>query len=188
MVAVSVRAERSIVGNRDYERRSQGDARSVRLSYPEGLRSEIDGTLRLEGSPEALTLSGDVTLDRAIFSRNINLQSELLDSLSRARVGVPVDSFATRTRLDVQVRTRGIRVDNNLASMDASANLALQGTVAAPELTGTVTVREGGEFRLGRNTYRVESGRIGLQSYPVEPPGWTSPRVQPFPITTFGSS
>ena len=59
---------------------------------------------------------------------------------------------------------------NNLATLWASASLVLGGTVADPELVGTVSARPGGEFRLGRNRYRIESGRMELARYPVEPP------------------
>lgn len=148
----------------------RGQARSLRLSYPEGVRSEIDGTIRLAGTLSDLALTGDIELARAIFSRNISLQTELLQSLSRARTFTPPDSTAERVRLDIRVRSRGIRVDNNLASMDASTNLTIRGSLAEPELTGSIAVREGGEFRFGRNTYRIESGQILLERYPVEPP------------------
>lgn len=148
-----------------------GRARSVRLSYPEGLRSEVDATVALSGMPPAMRLTGDVALARAIFSSNINVQSELLQSLSTVRTLTHTESFADSVELDVRVRTReGLRIDNNLAQMDASANLTLGGTLAEPELFGTVAARQGGEFRFGRNVYRIESGVIGLNGYPIEAP------------------
>jgi autotransporter translocation and assembly factor TamB len=58
-------------------------ARSVRLNYPEGLRSEVNGDFRLRGDPNRLRLTGDVDLARALLSRDINVESELLQSLSR---------------------------------------------------------------------------------------------------------
>ncbi len=148
----------------------RGRARSVRLSYPEGFRSEIDGAIRLLGSRSDLKLSGDIALARAIFGRNINLQTELLESLSRAREPETPDSFANRIGLDVRIRTReGLRIDNNVAEMDASASLVLGGTIAEPEIAGAVSAREGGTFRFGRNTYRIESGQMELRRYPIEP-------------------
>ena len=149
----------------------RGRARSLRLSYPEGFRSEMDGAIRLLGSRTDLKLSGDITLARAIFSRDINLQTELLESLSRAREPETPDSFANRIGLDVRIRTReGLRIDNNVAKMDASASLVLGGTIAEPEIAGAVSAREGGAFRFGRNTYRIQSGQIELRRYPIEPP------------------
>ena len=148
----------------------RGRARSIRMSYPEGFRSEMDGAIRLSGPPTDLKLSGDITLARAIFSRNINLQTELLDSLSRARAPEAPESLAGRIGLDVRVRTQeGLRIDNNVAEMDASASLVLGGTIAEPEIAGAVSAREGGTFRFGRNTYRIQSGQIELRRYPLEP-------------------
>lgn len=148
----------------------RGRARSIRLSYPEGFRSEIDGAIRLLGSPTDLKLSGDITLARAIFSRDISLQTELLESLSRVRATETPESFGNRIGLDVRIRTlQGLRIDNNVAEMDASASLVLGGTIAAPEIAGTVSAREGGTFRFGRNTYRIQSGQIELRRYPIDP-------------------
>ena len=148
-----------------------GRARSVRLSYPADLRSEIDGQVQVLGTPPNLRITGDVTLARAIFSRNINLESELLQSVARVSVVEPSESIAGRTRLDIRVRSlEGLRVDNNLATMEASANLTVRGTLAEPELSGIVSARPQGEFRFGRNIYRIEAGRIQLQEYPIEPP------------------
>ena len=146
-------------------------ADAVRLSYPEGLRSLVDGRLRLSGAGDELTLSGDISLDRAVLSRDINLETEVLQSFSRQHRTRRPTTAAGGIRLNVRVRSReGLRVDNNLARLQASASLEARGTLNAPELSGTVTSRPGGEFRLGRNLYRIESGRIDLAGYPSSPP------------------
>lgn len=146
-------------------------ARSVRLSYPEGLRSEVDGDFRLEGDPDHLRLTGEVTLQRALLSRDINVESELLQSLSRVSAAPSASPFAAGVRLDLRVRaSEAVRIDNNLARMEASVNLTVSGTLASPELTGIASAREGGNFRFGGNTYRIETGRIQLRGYPDEPP------------------
>ncbi len=149
-----------------------GRARSVRLSYPEGLRSEIDGQIRVLGTPPELRITGDVALARAVFSRNISLESELIQSIARVSVVEPSESLASQTRLDIRVRTlEGLRIDNNLATMEASADLTVGGSLAEPELAGIVSARPQGEFRFGRNIYRIETARVQLQGYPTEPPG-----------------
>jgi outer membrane protein assembly complex protein YaeT len=149
----------------------KASAESIRLSYPEGLRSEVGGDLRLAGAPDSLRLTGDVTLARALFSRDIRLETEILQSLSRVERLSGTSSFASSLELDLRVRAgEAFRIDNNLARMDASVNLAVRGTLAAPELHGVAAARPGGEFRFGGNTYRVETGRIQLRGYPAEPP------------------
>lgn len=149
----------------------QGQADSVRLSYPDGLRSEMDGSLALIGAPGAMTLSGDITVARGIFSRDVNLRTELLQSVSSAGPVAPEETVLARTRLDVRVRTReGLRVDNNLARLETSADVTIRGTLQVPELSGSVSAREGGEFRFGRNSYRIETAQMALTRYPFEPP------------------
>ncbi len=153
----------------DVDLRAQ--ARSVRLNYPEGLRSELNGTLRLTGRPDRLRLTGDADLARALLSRDISVESELLQSLSRVSGAPAGGSFGSRVDLELRVRaSEAFRIDNNLARMEASVNLTVGGTLAAPELSGIVSVRPGGRFRFGGNEYRVETGRILLRGYPASPP------------------
>lgn len=146
-------------------------ARSVRLNYPEGLRSEMNGDLRLRGHPDRLRLTGDVDLTRALLSRDISVESELLQSLSRVSAAAAPSSFASKVELELRVRaSEAFRIDNNLARMEASVNLTVGGVLASPELTGIASVRPGGRFRFGGNEYRVETGRILVQGYPTAPP------------------
>jgi outer membrane protein insertion porin family len=156
-------------GVRDVDMRAT--ARSLRLNYPEGLRSEVSGSLRLSGGSERLRLSGDVDLTRALLSRDISVETELLRSLSRVSAAAAPSSLASRIELDLRVRAaEAFRIDNNLARMEASVNLTVAGSVAAPELSGIASVRQGGRFRFGGNEYRVETGRIMLSRYPAEAP------------------
>jgi outer membrane protein insertion porin family len=146
-------------------------ARSVRLNYPEGLRSEVDGDFELRGEPADLRLTGDVTLARALLSRDINLESELLQSLSRVSAAPSPSAFASGVRLDLRVRAgEALRIDNNLARMETSVSLTVGGTLEAPELNGIASARPGGTFRFGNNVYRIETGRIQLRGYPTTPP------------------
>jgi outer membrane protein assembly complex protein YaeT len=147
-------------------------ARSLRLNYPEGLRSEVEGSLRLNGDPDRLRLTGDVGLARALLSRDISLETELLQAVRG--VGRPAESassFASSVELDLRVNAaEAFRIDNNLARMEASVTATVGGTLAAPQITGIASVRPGGRFRFGDNEYRVETGRIVLRGYPASPP------------------
>jgi outer membrane protein assembly complex protein YaeT len=147
-----------------------GKSRSVRLNYPEGLRSEVNGDLRLRGHPDRLRLTGDVELARALLSRDISVESEILQSLSRVSAAAAPSPFASRVDLDLRVRaSEAFRVDNNLARMEASVNLTVLGSLATPEIDGIASVRPGGRFRFGGNEYRIETGRILLEGYPGAP-------------------
>ncbi|HXV64439.1 MAG TPA: translocation/assembly module TamB domain-containing protein [Vicinamibacteria bacterium] len=145
-------------------------ASSVRLSYPEGLRSELDGSIHLTGGGERLRLTGEVDLSRAVFSRDIDIQTELLHSIEDFTAVSEPDSLAESILLDIRVRAiEGLRIENNLARMETTANLSLGGTLGSPEVRGIVSAASEGSFRFGRNQYRIESGRIELDGYPTEP-------------------
>ncbi len=161
----------SLVGETIGDVDLRANARSIRLNYPEGLRSEVNGDFRLRGQPYRLRLTGDVDLRRAHLSRDISVESELLQSLSRVSAASAPSPFASKVELDLRVQApEAFRIDNNLARMEASVNLTVSGTIASPEIAGTASVRPGGRFRFGGNEYRVETGRILLRGYPTEPP------------------
>lgn len=148
------------------------EADSVRLSYPEGLRSEQSGSFRLSGGPEDYFLSGDLWVLQSLFHGELTLESggglESMPDLSRT---AEEESFPERLFLDLRVQTvEDLRIDNNTAELQAAGNLVLSGTLASPEIDGVVTVRPDGTFRLGRNTYRIDSGQMVLRGYPTEAP------------------
>lgn len=147
-------------------------ADSVRLLYPEGMRSEQSGSFRFSGGPDRFLLSGDLRLLQSLFSRDLTLETELLSSLPRETVRLSgEDSFAEKVRLDVRAQTvEDLQIDNNLAKLQAGGNVLVSGTLASPEIDGVFTARSEGTFQLGRNQYLIQSGRIVLRGYPSEPP------------------
>jgi outer membrane protein insertion porin family len=106
-----------------------------------------------------------------LFTRDISVESELLRSLSHVGALEAPSGFADRVRLDLRVRSvESVRVDNNIARMEVSANLTVGGTLASPEISGIASARSRGSFQFAGNTYRVETGRIVLRDYPRSPP------------------
>ena len=144
---------------------------SIRLNYPDGMRSRLSGTLRLRGKPGLFLLSGDIRMDDALFDRTITLESELLSSVERQNLSYSDEvSFAETVMLDIRAQsTNDIRIDNNLAQAQANANLRMSGTLEAPELDGVIIARAEGTFQLGRNLYRIESGSVAFRGYPSAP-------------------
>ena len=147
-------------------------AESVRLNYPEGLRSTQSGSFRLSGGPETYLLSGDISLLQSLYNRDVTFRAETLDSL-RGNLAplTPEDSFSERLRLEMRAQTvEDLRIDNNVARLQAAGNILVSGTLAAPEIDGLLTARPDGIFRFGRNNYRIVSGRLVLRGYPTETP------------------
>jgi len=131
--------------------------RGLALRYPEGLRSLIDVQLRLFGDGAKQWITGTVDVRQALYTKRYDVASELLGA--RRVLPVPdADSLGEGARLDLRVRAPGtLRIDNNLAALTASADLALQGTAREPIVTGRAEIDRGQLYFQGR-TYAVQRG------------------------------
>ena len=140
--------------------RAQIATRRSSLRYPEGWLVRGDGDFTLQSTAEGRQLSGSLTLDRVFYLQDINLSPRQLAErvLSRTRIQVDeADEFLGRTYLNVSILApQAVRVRNNLASINGSANLALRGTLANPVLFGEVTADPGGTVDYGGSTYTLE--------------------------------
>jgi autotransporter translocation and assembly factor TamB len=145
----------------------------VRLRYPEGFAATLDGELSLLGSANERMLSGDVVLNDATWTREYDLVSGILSDRSGLSL---FDDLATSElfrdlRLDVDIRApQSLRVQNSLATIEASAELELRGTVAEPVLLGRSEAQRGDLFFLGQR-YNITTGRVDF----VDPT-----RIEPF--------
>jgi hypothetical protein len=135
----------------------RASGRRVALRYPEGLRSVVDGDLRFTGDADRQWVTGDVTVRQAVWTRRYDIASELLAAQSVPR---PTTAAAVGLNYDVRVHAPGtLRVDNNLAALDARADLALQGTVDDPSVVGRADVERGRIYFRG-STYVIRRGTI----------------------------
>jgi autotransporter translocation and assembly factor TamB len=140
----------------------------VQLRYPTGVRSVIDADLALRGNYQAPTLTGTVTVKSAVYSRRID-ESDLLELVARragdsgAEAGSPAPvATAVPLKLDVEIMVPStFRIDNNLARLNANADLFLRGTYDRPTWFGRAEVERGEVLLLGRR-YRVTRGTIDL--------------------------
>ncbi len=132
-------------------------ARGLALRYPEGLRSLVDAELRLFGDAAKQWITGTVDVRQALYTRRYDVASEIL--AARRALPTPEASFAEEgAQLDLHVRAPGtVRIDNNLATLAASADVALQGTTRAPVVTGRAQIERGRLYFQGR-TYVVQRG------------------------------
>ncbi len=139
-----------------YDIRATG--RGLALRYPEGLRSLLDAELRLFGDAQQQWVTGTIDVRQALYTKRYDVASELL-ALRRA---LPATATATATgaRLDLRLQAPGtLRIDNNLATLTARADLALQGTSDAPLVTGRAEIERGRLYFQGR-TYVVQRGAL----------------------------
>jgi autotransporter translocation and assembly factor TamB len=135
----------------------QASGRSIALRYPEGLRSVLDADLRLFGDQSQQWLTGKVDVRDAVWTRRYDVASELL-AVSAPSVGTA--TLGGGVRYDVKVQAPGtLKIDNNLATLQARADLTLQGSYAAPVVLGRAEIDRGRVYFQG-NTYVIRRGVI----------------------------
>ena len=134
------------------------NANSVRVRYPEGIRSVVTSNLNLNGTSAASTLSGRVLIDRLSFTQQFDLANFVsqFDTPS-----VPSSSpFQQNMTLRIAVQSaQNIDLTSSQLSMQGAANLNIVGTLANPVVLGRSTLTGGDIFFLGKR-YEVQSGTI----------------------------
>jgi translocation and assembly module TamB len=133
-------------------------AKSVRVRYPGGLRTVLDGTLAWSGTREASTLNGRVLIDTLSFTPDFDLAKfgdQFGGSIAPAEPGL-----ADTIQLAVGVQSKG-----NLSASSSQLNLAGQvslqvtGTAANPVVIGRSDLTSGELFY--RNVrYQLQRGII----------------------------
>jgi hypothetical protein len=133
--------------------------RGLALRYPEGLRSLLDAELRLFGDAKKQWITGTIDVRQALYTKRYDVASELLGA---RRVLAPPEAATLEggPQVDLRVRAPGtVRIDNNLATLAASADLSIQGTTRAPVVTGRAEIERGRLYFQGR-TYVIQRGAL----------------------------
>jgi hypothetical protein len=144
------------------------------LRYPEGFRSVIDADLGLQGTMNALVLNGTVVVQDGVWSRRIETSPDLFN-LAGVTGTTLASGPATATppvRFDVAiVAASSLRIQNNAASMVASADLRLQGTYDRPLLFGRAEIERGDLLFEGNRFIITPGGSIDF---------FNPSRIEPF--------
>ncbi len=140
--------------------------RSMRLRYPEGVRSEIDADLSLTGRVTAPVLAGSVMVQSALWTTRFDTGGNLFDLGGGSGGGTLVVAGAASTsnippvRLDVRVIAPGtLRIENSNATIVSSADLQFRGTYEKPIVFGRAEISRG-EFIFEGRRYLVTRGTI----------------------------
>jgi translocation and assembly module TamB len=151
--------------------RLQAHARRVRIRYPQDVSTTFDAELALNGTSEASTLSGTVTLSRSAFTVSTDLGQLLTDSSQPATTMDTANEYLTGMQLDVRiVNGSNFQLETSLASgVEADVDLQLRGTPSRPGLRGLITINRGLVQMFG-NQYTLERGDIRfLNPVKIEP-------------------
>jgi hypothetical protein len=141
-----------------------GEGMGVR--FPQNMRSTVDAELALQGTAEALTLSGDVTVRDALYDGNFEAGRGFLDLGGENRISVAtVPESTLPLTYDIRIRApSSLRVNNDLMTqVVASADLQLRGTYDRPLLFGRVDI-ERGEIDFEGKRYVVRRGSIDFNN------------------------
>lgn len=132
-------------------------ADTVRVRY-NGLSSTANASLRLQGGPQNLVLSGNVLITRFGVGANVDFAA----FADQGGVAAPPDpnSITDKIQLDVHV-TSSPQLDfqNSYAKLAGTVNLNLRGTVASPTVLGRIQVTDGSATFAG-TTYQLQRGDI----------------------------
>ncbi len=154
--------------------RLQLNASELDLRYLEGWSMRGDSQMSLSSIPDGHLLDGQIKLDALEYSEDIRADFEQLmrGFLQRQRLEVdPTDSVLSTIELNIDVDApRAVRVRNNLADFQGSAELLIRGNMAQPVLYGDVEIEPEGTLLYNATDYQIERGRIVFSNpYELDP-------------------
>jgi translocation and assembly module TamB len=143
--------------------------KSVRLRYPEGLRTLLDSNVNWTGSLQASTLRGRVLVDQLSFTPDFDLAS-FGDQFSSNAAAPAQPGFDDTIKLQLSVQSAdNLTATSSQVSLAGSADLTVIGTAADPVIIGRTDLTAGELFY--RNVrYQLQRGIITF-----EDPNQTSP-------------
>jgi translocation and assembly module TamB len=132
---------------------------SVRIRYPEGVRTLLDTNLAFSGTREASALNGRVLVDSLNFSPDFDI-SKFADQFSTGATVPSPPGFADTVKLGINLQTKeNLNATSAQLSVAGRATLQVIGTAANPVITGRTNLTSGELFY--RNVrYSLQRGVI----------------------------
>jgi len=132
-----------------------GDVVRVRLY---GLSATANSSLRLQGGPQSLQLTGNVLLTR--FGVGADVDFAAFSGSGGVSAPPDPDSALNKLRLDVHV-TSSPQLDfqNSYAKLAGTVNLNIRGTAAEPTVLGRIQITDGSATFAGTK-YELQRGNI----------------------------
>ncbi len=127
----------------------------------------IAGDPTLRGTFQHMTLTGDLTLSRLRFTKDLDLERTIAEAIAvlLERRPPPVPQVFERGRdflaLDLGLHLSDVRVDDNLANAALRGDLKLTGTNKQPGLLGAVSFNDA-KARLRDVEYDISSGVVNF--------------------------
>jgi translocation and assembly module TamB len=127
---------------------------NLTMSFSNDFNVNFGGKLLLNGTPASRMVSGDIRINRARYMERVEWKSWLLKTKSRERYRAEISDIE-KTGLNIRITGNdSIRIDNNFARADVSADIILRGTIYHPILLGRIESREGTVY-FRNNEFRI---------------------------------
>ena len=135
---------------------------TVRIRYPAGMSWLAGGTLQLAGTSTAGLISGNVQVQRLLFSQGVDVAS-FFAAAAENSPGLPSASpFLQNLAFDVQGQTSpGARIEWSGAHVEVDGNVRLRGTFDRPVLLGNIHLLSG-EMPFRGNIFEITRGDINF--------------------------
>ena len=116
---------------------------NVTMTMSKDFSVNFGGNLLLNGAPESRIISGDLMINRARYRERIEWKSWLLQRKSPESYKAEISDVG-KTELNIRITGKdSIRIDNNVARADVSADVILRGTIHHPVLLGRIESSNG---------------------------------------------
>ena len=140
--------------------RLQAHVDAVRVNYPPTVSSVVDGRLTLAGAGTRSLLNGQVLVSRLSTEQGLSI-GELFAAMRPPAAAVASGPFLEGMQVAVDIgAVQQLPFETQLVrDVEASIDMSVMGTVAAPALIGEVQIVEG-EVRMLGTHYRINRGQV----------------------------
>lgn len=134
--------------------------KGVRIRYPQGVSSQADATLRLQGTQNSLLLSGNVLITRFTVSPQLDMTALATQAGQSPQAVVAPNAPSNHVRLDVHILSSPqLNFQNAYAKLAGDVDLHVRGTLASPSVQGRISILEGSATIAGTR-YELQRGDI----------------------------
>jgi|GEM_PF-2343226 len=135
------------------------DLTDAKINLGEGFPLVFNGSFAFQGNPQSHQLRGEAQIQRAAYTRRVDLKSFVLELQKKQDQAQPMP-FLGETKLDIHFSGKdNIRINNNIAKLSLEVDLFLKGTIDRPLLFGHVEARDG-EVYFRNYVFKVQSGTL----------------------------
>lgn len=143
-------------------------AERIGIDYPTGVHEMLSAHINWTGTGRSSTLSGAVSIDQLAFSQNFDITS-LSGGIGGSSLTTP-SGFEDHVHLQVAVNSANeLTAASRTMSLQATANLMVQGTLAEPVVLGRLDLIRGAVIEMG-NRYVLQSGTVDFANPTVTEP------------------